>query len=95
MIRVIIERHFRPELEAEAVGLLLEMRGRAMRKPGYVSGETLRSLDDPSVWLVISNWMDSGVWREWETSPERRELTGRIESLLTMPEKVSAYSYVR
>jgi quinol monooxygenase YgiN len=95
MIRVIIERRWKPNKEAEIESLLIDMRARAMRQRGYVSGETLRSADDPSLWLIISTWLDVNLWKAWEASPERQEIVSKIEPLLVAPEKVSVFGFAR
>ena len=95
MIRVIIERYFRPDKDAELGELLLELRSKAIQQTGYVSGETLRSLIDPSLWLVISSWLDEDSWGAWENSQERQEIINKVEPLLVEPERVSISSFVR
>ena len=94
MIRVLIEWHCLPDKEAEMDGLLVELRAGAMRQRGYIFGETMRSADDPSLWLVISTWLDIDLWRAWETSPARQAIVGRIEPLRLTPPKVSAFGFV-
>ena len=94
MIKVIIERHCRPDKAAEMESALVDLRTKAVQKRGYVSGETLRSIDDPSHWLVISTWLDIDLWTAWETSAERREIASRLEPLLVAPEKASIFSFV-
>jgi antibiotic biosynthesis monooxygenase (ABM) superfamily enzyme len=95
MIRVIIERHCRPDKLTEMENLLTDIRTIAMKQPGYISGETLHSVDDPALWLVISTWLDVETWKAWETSPERREAMRKTEPLLVAPEKVSVFSFLR
>ena len=95
MVRVVIERHCKPDKQAEMGSLLVELRTKAMHRPGYISGETLRSADDPSHWLVISTWVDADLWTVWETTPERREINSKIESLLVAPEKISIFTFDR
>ena len=95
MVRVIIERHCQPGKQAEMESLLVELRTKAMRQRGYISGETLQSVDDPLLWLVISTWTNADLWRMWETMPERRETLSKIEPLLAAPEKVSIFSFAR
>lgn len=95
MVRVIIERHCQPGKQAEMESLLVELRTKAMRQRGYISGETLQSVDDPLLWLVISTWTDADRWRMWETMPERRETLSKIEPVLAAPEKVSIFSFAR
>jgi quinol monooxygenase YgiN len=94
MIKVILERHCHPDKAAELENLLVDLRTKAVQQRGYVSGETLRSVDDPSYWLVISTWLDIDLWKAWETSAERREIASRLEPLLTAREKVSIFSFV-
>lgn len=95
MIRVIIERHCRPDKVAEMEALLIDFRTAAMRQPGYISGETLHSIDDPTLWLVISTWVDTDAWKAWQTSAERQEVQRKLEPLLISPEKVSVFSFAR
>lgn len=94
MIRVMIERRFQAGKEAELENLLVELRSRAMAQPGYVSGETLRALDDPSLWIVLSTWLDVSFWKDWEVNPDRREIEGKIGRIASAPAKVSAFSFV-
>ena len=94
IVRVIIERRCRPGKEADLERLLVELRTRAIRQPGYVSGETLRghtlrTVGDSSLWLVISTWADAGAWQKWEMMPERLEIESKIEPLLVVPAEVT------
>ena len=95
MVRVIIERRCRPDKEAEIEDLLIELRTKAMQQRGFISGETLKSIDDPMLWLVISTWVDNDTWKAWENSPIRCEIMSRMEPLMFVPEKVSTFSFIR
>jgi len=53
-----------------------------MNQAGYISGETLRNLDKPDEYLVISTWQSSNDWKNWLQSKERTETQDRIDSLL-------------
>ena len=94
MVRIIIERRCKPNKETELESLLIDLRTKAIQQQGYVSGETLRSVDDPSLWLVISTWLDADLWKAWEAGPERQEVIRKVEPLLITPEKVSVFSFV-
>lgn len=94
MLRVIIKRHCLPGREEELENLLVELRSQAMPQPGYVCGETLRSLEEPNVFLVMSTWRDVELWHLWENSRQRREISRRIEPMLKWPEEVSLYRFV-
>jgi len=95
MVRIIIERRCQPNREIKLQSLLMDLRTKVMRQRGYVSGETLRSVDDPSLWVVISTWLNADLWRAWEISPERQELISEIDPLIIAPEKVSIFTFVR
>ncbi len=94
MVRVIVDRHIKEGKELELANLLIELRIRAMRWPGYITGETLRELDDPYHWVTISTWDDAGAWTSWVASPQRRELAAKIDPLLTTPPKMTIFSPV-
>ena len=94
MIRIIIERRCKSGKEEELAKLLLELRTKAMRQPGYISSETLRSVDDPLLWLVVSTWVDVEAWRVWEAMPDRLDTGSRIEPLLATTRKVSIFEFV-
>lgn len=94
MIKVVIERRCRPGTEKEMERLLVELRTKAIHQRGYVSGETLKSVDDPSLWLVLSSWLDANLWKSWNESPERQEIVSKMEPLLVAPEKASVFSFI-
>lgn len=92
MIRVMIERHCQPGKEAQLRDLLLELRSTGMRQPGYISGETLREADNPSVFMVISTWITRDTWKVWQTSRQRLLIEDMMDSLLTDARKVRVFT---
>jgi heme-degrading monooxygenase HmoA len=78
MIRVIVERQFKRHEEVDAVSLLIEMRSKALQAHGYIGGETLHSIEDPSVWVTVSTWADEASWRTWASSKERKQIERRV-----------------
>ena len=58
------------------------MRGLATNHEGYISGETLRNLERPEEFMVISTWQSSQDWKEWIQSEGRKEIQGKIDSIL-------------
>lgn len=95
MVRVIIERRCRPDKEEELENLLIELRSKAMQQRGFISGETLKSVDDPMLWLVVSTWLDDDMWKAWENSPTRRDTMNKMEPLMFVPEKISIFNLIR
>lgn len=92
-IRILISRVIEPGHEFKLNNLLLQLRAKAMQARGYISGETLRSLDDPNAFLVISTWNSLDDWKAWETNRERKTIQDEIEKLLRSPSKTQLYIY--
>ena len=92
-IKIIIERHTIPGNELKLSELLLELRAQAMKTKGYISGETLRALDDPNKYIVISTWDTLEDWREWEADGTRKQIQKNIDALLRTPSAHHVYTY--
>jgi heme-degrading monooxygenase HmoA len=92
-VRVFIEREIDPENEVKLHNLLLKLRAKAVQARGYISGETLQSVDDPNRFLVISTWNSLEEWRNWENDPDRKAIQEEIDKVLRVPSKVSVYVY--
>jgi heme-degrading monooxygenase HmoA len=92
-IRVIIERETIPGNELLLNDLLMKLRTEAMTAKGYISGETLRSLDDANTYVVISTWNSVEDWKVWVDSKERKDIQARIDALLKAPATHRVYVY--
>jgi heme oxygenase (mycobilin-producing) len=55
-VKILIYRKIRQSKEKELSEAVGNVRSQAIHAEGYISGETLRSIEDPSVHLVISTW---------------------------------------
>ena len=73
--------------------LLLELRNMANFQPGYISGETLRNIDDRNEYLVISSWKSIESWERWLANEERAEKEGNVDALLGTSTVYNVYSY--
>jgi heme-degrading monooxygenase HmoA len=93
-VRVIIERKIKKGREVDLARLLLELRSRAVKQKGYITGETLRDYDDPSAHIVISTWESVGDWKTWSNKKDRLEVQSKIEDLLAEPSKAKIYELV-
>jgi heme-degrading monooxygenase HmoA len=89
MIRVLIERQLIANADAIARDAFRELRHEALKKAGYISGETLRDASDPNHYVVISSWISVDHWRAWTSSDERREADELFAPLLAAPEKIT------
>ena len=72
--KIIIKRKFMIGKKTEIIALLREFRSSALNQPGYVSGETLTSIDDPQTMIVISTWQDLESWYKWKDNNTRKTL---------------------
>lgn len=81
-VQVIIKRKIQINNPEQLIPLLTEMRSRAKNQPGYISGETLKSLENPEEYLVVSKWETADDWKNWLGSRERRDLQGKVDSLI-------------
>jgi len=68
--------------------LLKELRTAAVHQPGYISGETLASIEDAFIISVLSTWQSLENWKRWEESEQRIRLEQQIEPLLLEIPKV-------
>jgi len=92
-VKVILKRKVPKDKEKDLLPLLLELRSKAMRQPGYISGETLRSMDSPEELIVIGTWQSKEAWDKWASSKERSEVQERIDSLLGEKTEYNVYYY--
>jgi len=90
-IKVIIERTVKQENKEPLLSLLTKLREKAIHQTGYISGETLSSLDNPGTHVVISTWNILQDWRTWEKNQERRVLIALIDNLLTAPARAGVF----
>ena len=92
-VKILIKRMV-PETKEKALNsLLMELRILTMDQTGYISGETLKRIDRPGEFLVISTWHSVDEWRKWVLSDERSEIQGKIDALLSKETRYEIYSY--
>ena len=81
-VRVFIRRRVPPARISGIIQLFRRLRRKALEQDGYISGETLRNLNDPEIYIVISSWKTLEDWKRWSESSERKEIQGKIDNLL-------------
>jgi heme-degrading monooxygenase HmoA len=92
-VKILIERKVKLAREKELNTAVRELRSKAIHAQGYISGETLCSIEDPSVHLVISTWKSLEDWNRWADSPERKAFQQKIDAMLEEPTKITPYRY--
>ena len=91
--KVFVKRIVPQDRAADLMPLLLELRTLATNQPGYISGETLKRVDNPGEQLVISNWKTLESWRAWLTSEERLRIQERVDRVLEEKTEYEIYAY--
>ena len=81
-VKVLIKRSVSQDQAKALIPLVRQMRASAATQAGYITGETLRSLDNPEEFLIISTWQSSGDWKKWLQSEERNKIQDKIDDLL-------------
>jgi heme-degrading monooxygenase HmoA len=92
-VKILIKRKVPREKGVQLLNLINELRARATAQPGYVSGETLRSVERPDEYLVISTWQSAEDWKDWASSKEREKIQSRIDAILGEPTRYEIYDY--
>ena len=91
-VEVIIRRTFKESQQAQQlVPLIVQLRSQATIQKGYITGQTLRCLDCPGEFLVISTWHTREDWNRWYTSDARGALQEKIDDLLGEPTQYRIY----
>ena len=81
-VHIMSIRKFQIEETKKLISLLAELSSRSKEQPGHISRETLRSLDSPGEYLVRGEWETVEYWDKWLNSKERKDIQGKIDSLI-------------
>ena len=92
-VKIIIKRSIPPDKSGKLMSLFQDLRSVAMSQPGYISGETLHSLDNPGEIVVISTWQTVEQWRSWVANKERLKIQDQIDMLLREKTGYEVYQY--
>ena len=90
-VKILIKRTIGQKVAPVVRPLIVELSAHAMRQPGYISGETLKCIDRPGEYLVISTWQSLDEWHKWLDSQERKILEDKIDSIIGKPTEYNAY----
>ncbi len=93
MIKIHIKREVSEDKKEELTLLINQLRSMTMGKPGYIAGETLKSLDKPGESLVVTKWQSVYYWNQWFQSKERSEIQDKIDQLLGEETQYEIYEY--
>ena len=91
-VKILIKRKFKDGNLNAASRLLINNRSGAMKQPGYISSETLRSLDDPDRIVVVSTWQSIEDWEAWKNSETREANVNEFKDYIIEQEEFERYS---
>ena len=89
--KVLIKRVVPKDHVQELNLLFVQLRTAAMQQKGYIGGETLKKVDSPDEYLVISRWQSLDDWNRWLVSSERQDFQGRIDLLTGRETRFEVY----
>jgi len=93
-IKILIKRKIPKGFEDPKFNKLIrQLRALAVIQHGYISGETLRRIDHPQDYLVISTWQSVDAWDTWWMSQKRAEIQEQIDAMLVVPTEYAMYEY--
>ena len=91
-VKILIRRKVTNENTVELISLLKKLRSLTLGQPGYISGQTLKRIDNRDENLVISSWRSLEEWNRWLDDPKRAEIQVQIDMLLGQETKYAIYS---
>ena len=89
MIRVIIERTIAETMESTYEDTAKETLQQAIRAEGFISGESLRDVDNPRHRIVLCKWRSQTDWDHWFHSNERKEMMNKLNLMLEGGERIT------
>ena len=92
-VEVLIRRKYIESKVAEMAPLIVKLRSLATVQTGYISGETLKCIDPPTMneYLVRSSWNSVEDWGKWLNSDERTAINDQIEQLTRKKTEYTIY----
>ena len=90
-VKILLERKFKEEPSSKEMKTINELRIGAMKRRGYVSGESLVDIDDHRRIVVISVWANKAGWDAWLNSDERRRLEASLAKKLKQPPTIRSF----
>ena len=92
-VKIFIKRNIPEDQTNVLLPLFKRLRNLATNQSGYISGETLKSMDNPCEYLVISTWQSIDNWREYVVSRERIEIQNEIDARIGEASVYEIYQY--
>ena len=92
-MKIMIKRVVPKDKVQDIMPFLDQMRSVASKQPGYIYGETLKSLDTPNEYLVISTWRSLSDWEDWANSVERLSIQNKLDKIIGSHTEYCSYQH--
>lgn len=94
-VKILIKRKIPENIKKNLFNTLIrQLRVLATQQGGYISGETLRRIDQPNEYLVVSTWKDIAAWNAWKEHKERADIQNQIDVMLGEPTRYEIYDHL-
>ena len=93
-VKILIKRKVTDESMPGLEFLLRNLRSLTIHQKGYISGESLISVEEKNLCLVISSWKTLEDWQRWFSSTERLAIQNQIDHLLGEPTHYEIYQNI-
>ena len=90
-VKIFIKRSVSESKVPELTVLLKRLRSVTLMQPGYISGQTLKRLDQPGETMVISTWRSIEDWNDWVKNDKRIAIQKEIDDLLGAETEYEVY----
>jgi heme-degrading monooxygenase HmoA len=90
-VKIFIKRSVSEGKVPELTVLLKRLRSVTLMQPGYISGQTLKRLDQPGETMVISTWRSIEDWNDWVKNDKRIAIQKEIDDLLGAETEYEVY----
>lgn len=92
-VKILIKRNVSADKATQLKDLVMQLRALSVKQPGYISGESLKNVDKPNEYLVVSTWDSLDAWKTWVGSAARAEIQNQIDALLGAKTEYEIYEY--
>lgn len=90
-VKIFIKRNVQEKNTIELTMLLKRLRSLTLNQPGYISGETLKRIDNPNECMVISTWRSVEDWNNWVNDAKRLKIQTEVDQLLGQETEYAVY----
>jgi len=92
-VKILIKRKVSADKAGKLKDFVMQLRSLSVKQPGYISGESLKSVARPDEYLVVSTWDNFDAWKAWLSSKERATIQDQIDALLGAKTEYEVYEY--